>query len=298
MRVLLSCKEDYQGFRGNSCRILSFSENPVKAKGRTIVRAFSVAEAMIALILVSVTLAMSAPLISRQMKNSSGSSLQLAQLMHRIEALEATVPPGAVMYFDPDLVESCPDGWERVPDKYAGRYFRVAGTYNICDRSGENATTGACSGSVDRANTLAVGTFSGDTMRRIRGTFPGMDGDALIKNSGLLFDASIGHSNSYVKALKDFKILSGAFDYVKPSDAGGAWDVENYQEMKYMADVNEYSMAGDYIRYIDPSVLSYGDDLNGWFFLTKFDSSMVVPTAEETTPKSVAMLACRKTTRN
>jgi len=247
--------------------------------------AFSIAEAMMTLLIVSVALAAAAPLISRQVKNSTVANIGAV----------AGVPYGAVMYFDPDLVNACPDGWEKMPAKYEGRYFRAAGTYDICDKSGENTTDGECSGSKDRTVTLAPGTFSGDNMRRIRGTFPGNDADVKIF-SDMLNNASIGVPNSYVKALKDLRILTGAFDYVKPADAGDAWDVSNYANIQYNSSWKEFSAHGDYIKYIDPSILSstYGDSGAWSFFLTKFDSQAIVPTDAETTPKSVSMLVCRK----
>ena len=252
--------------------------------------AFSVAEAMVVLLIMSIVLGVSAPLISKQSK-------KIVEDRNKVDIL---VPYGAVMFFDPELVKKCPSGWEKLPSKYEGRFIRTSGTYDVCDKDGENSASGRCNFNVDKTVNLEPGTFSGDSMRRIKGTFPGMDADVAMYSS-LLIDKSIGVPNAYVKALKDLKILTGVFDYVKPADAGDAWDAGNYQSYMYSKLSKEYSTHGDYIRYIDPSILSFTPSSAGpyfYFFLTKFDSKLMVPTAEETTPKSVSMLACRKISKD
>lgn len=241
-------------------------------------KAFSVAEALIVLLIFAVWLAMSTPLFTKRTKSA-------------IPDMVSNVPSGAVMYFDPDFRTSCPDGWSDVSSKYEGRYIRIAGSFDVCDKSGESE--GSCSGN-KTTKTVSAGTLQGDSMRRITGTFPGEDADVTMYKG---YDSSIGLHNSYVKNLEDYKILSGAFGFVKPSDAGDAWDVENYEQMLYSPNnstLKEFSTVGDFIRYIDPSLLSAVNSGAYHFFLTKFDSALVTPTDYEVRPKSVAMLACRK----
>jgi len=79
--------------------------------------AFSVAEAMITLLIVSVALAASAPLISRQVKNNAAANLPIP-----------TIPSGAVMAFD---LDACPPTWSPLTNRYAGTedaFIRNIGT--------------------------------------------------------------------------------------------------------------------------------------------------------------------------
>lgn len=139
-------------------------------------KGFSIAEAMITLLIVSVMMVASAPLISRQIKNNAANDIQTLKLIKRIEELESkvgTVPAGAVMFFDS---ATCPeeDGWVPVDTSWNGRFPRFSGSYDVCDKTGENSTTGACSGAVLSSVTEgenAVGKLYGDTIRNIEGTF-------------------------------------------------------------------------------------------------------------------------------
>lgn len=77
-------------------------------------KAFSVAEAMVVLLIVSMMLAASAPLISKNMKNSS------------VSTSEFSVPSGAVMFF---YLNKCPQGWTEISQKIpsaAGHFIRIA----------------------------------------------------------------------------------------------------------------------------------------------------------------------------
>ncbi len=125
-------------------------------------KAFSVAEVAIALLIGSIMLGMAAPMITKQMKNENIESVQ-------IEILKKTIiPSGAIMFFDR---ADCPDGWDPLNSKYNGRYFKVAGNYTICDKDGENSD-GTCVGSA--AVTVTDnnrGVFSGDAIRNIEGHF-------------------------------------------------------------------------------------------------------------------------------
>jgi len=91
-----------------------------KCKNKAIFKrgAFSVAEAMMTLLIVSVALAASAPLISRQMKHSITNQLPA----------QAAIPTGAVMFFN---LPNCPDGWTNATTLgWGGRFFRVADAAN------------------------------------------------------------------------------------------------------------------------------------------------------------------------
>ncbi len=86
--------------------------------GLTQTRAFSVAEAMIALLIGSLILGYSAPMIAGQIKHNSMNDMQVQVLNSRIEELRRTqtnIPSGAVMYFD---LGSCPAGWAELTSKY------------------------------------------------------------------------------------------------------------------------------------------------------------------------------------
>ena len=132
--------------------------------------AFSIAEAFITLLIVSVALGSAAPLISKSMKNSQISNFQIMQLQQqmqqlRTEVINNRVPAGTIAFF---AASTCPPGWSRVPDTYNGRFPRFAGNYNICGKDGE--TNGTCSGASTSAN-VAVNELQGDAIRNITGTF-------------------------------------------------------------------------------------------------------------------------------
>lgn len=140
-------------------------------------KAFSVAEAMIALLLGSLALGMAAPMITKQMKHEDLAYAQYETLKRTI------VPSGAIMFFDR---ANCPDGWTPLDNKYNGRYFKVAGDYTICDKDGEN-NNGSCVGSsVATVTNNKAGVFSGDAIRNITGEFSayemGRYGDADLVN--------------------------------------------------------------------------------------------------------------------
>lgn len=74
--------------------------------------AFSVAEAMIALLIGSIALGMAAPMITKQIKQEHFAFAE-KQVMTR--QIEKAVPSGAIMYFD---LDKCPNGWEELTVKY------------------------------------------------------------------------------------------------------------------------------------------------------------------------------------
>lgn len=95
--------------------------------------AFSVAEAFIVLLVGSIALGMSAPMITKQIKAQNMTDTQFRvinreadelrdlvnDLMEEIEDLRnnnnGSTPSGAVMYFD---LSSCPEGWTPLTNKY------------------------------------------------------------------------------------------------------------------------------------------------------------------------------------
>jgi len=82
------------------------------------VKAFSLAEAMIVLLIGTIALGMSAPMISRQLKNETMNNVQFQVLNKKYEELKkvkSDIPSGAVMYFD---LDDCPDGWDELSKKY------------------------------------------------------------------------------------------------------------------------------------------------------------------------------------
>ena len=84
-------------------------------------KAFSVAEALVALAIGGIVLGMSAPLISKQVQNQNFNDVQFRILADKL------VPSGAVMYFD---LDSCPDGWRPLSEKYSqasGAFIRNLG---------------------------------------------------------------------------------------------------------------------------------------------------------------------------
>lgn len=82
-------------------------------------KAFSVAEAMIALLIGSIALGMAAPMITKQVKVQNFSDAQF-----RISR-DYMVPRGAVMFFN---LESCPDKWSEVPSSWANSFLMIKNT--------------------------------------------------------------------------------------------------------------------------------------------------------------------------
>jgi len=121
-------------FQNRYCFQFFTSQNPLTTKS---IKAFSIAEAMIALLIGSLILGYSAPLITNQIKHNNMSDVQAQVLNRKIEELRATqssIPSGAVMYFD---LASCPDGWHPLSDTYPN-----AANAFIRNQSGSGRTLG------------------------------------------------------------------------------------------------------------------------------------------------------------
>ena len=88
-------------------------------------KGFSIAEALVALLIGSLILGASAPIISKQIKHNNFSDAQVQLLLRRIEQLErrnTTVPSGAIMFFN---ANECPDTWTEIKN-LGGKYPRIA----------------------------------------------------------------------------------------------------------------------------------------------------------------------------
>ena len=67
-------------------------------------KTFSIAEVTIALLIGSLILGMTAPMISKQIKNNNSSDAQISILLRRIENLERNnttpIPAGSIIFFE------------------------------------------------------------------------------------------------------------------------------------------------------------------------------------------------------
>lgn len=239
--------------------------------------------------IVGLALGAAAPLISKSMKNSQVSNLQLQYLQKQIDDLKTkTLQSGSIVFFAGD----CPTGWTDMSDSYAGRYVRIAGAYNICDKSGEN-TDGSCKNRL-KTRTLSVGSLESESMRRIWGTFPGTDSDV-----------SYYSVDNYVAKLKQYAVLGGVFDYIRSSDIKNG--TAPYQFPTNWASLLWFDTAGNgqtfntsqsYLQFIDPSLLTVlgGSFSAPMWFINSFDSARQVPTDttnDELRPKTVVLKACK-----
>ena len=89
-------------------------------------KAFSVAEAMVALLIGSVALGVAAPMMTKQMKRENFNDAQFQVLQRQIENLRSQreVPAGAIMFFN---LRRCPTGWTPVSTDFIGHYPRIVG---------------------------------------------------------------------------------------------------------------------------------------------------------------------------
>ena len=122
----------------------------------TPIRAFSVAEAMIALLIGSLILGFSAPMITKQLKHNNFTSIQtqvmnkkIIEMTQKITELEEQVNPAGIVKFFYNT--DCPTGWSNIG--YEGHYIRV--TTNSKD-------------------SYSVGSTIGPSLPNITGGFPGV----------------------------------------------------------------------------------------------------------------------------
>ena len=152
--------------------ISNFDKFPRKSKNIK-KKAFSIAEALVTLMIVGVAMSSAAPLISKTMKNSQVSNFQLQYLQKQIDDLKKDVVPiGTVAFFDSSVTPTsagnpCPRGWTPLSVDYNGRFPRFSGEYSILDLDGVTV--------VERP-TLNVGDMEEDAIRNITGWHGGHGG--------------------------------------------------------------------------------------------------------------------------
>ena len=111
------------------------------------IKAFSIAEAMIALLIGTIILGFSAPMISKQVKNNNLTNTQMQILQRQIDSLNSTlessldrlkIPQGTVAFFN---LANCPDNtWTNVTSLgWGGYYFRVADASNARNAAQEQS---------------------------------------------------------------------------------------------------------------------------------------------------------------
>lgn len=96
------------------------------------IKAFSIAEAMIALLIGSLILGSVAPMVSKQIKFNNASDAQISVLLRRIEQLENRIEPeGSIKFF---YDRPCPTGWtsivSRSNESLDGYYLRISTSTN------------------------------------------------------------------------------------------------------------------------------------------------------------------------
>ncbi len=237
----------------------SFHKNTYMSKRK----AFSVAEATIALLIGSVALGMAAPMITKQIKTQNMTDTQfrvmnnrnqallerINELEERIEELENVenngVPAGTIAFFE---ATTCPDGWSVVNAKYNGRFPRFAGNYDICDKDGENPD-GTCKSAVSSSVVNnAVNLMSGDAIRNISAS--------ILRCSG-----------ARCQLFGEYAGVDGAFSATRTTS--GAFPAADHDDYYY-----------DLIHKLT------------------FNASLVVPTSIENRPKSITLLGCKKNLTN
>lgn len=165
-------------------------------------KAFSVAEAMVTLLITSIALAAAAPIISRNIKNSTTANINIdAQIQHLVNE---QLPVGAVILFDG---ATCPKHWAPLSNKYsgaAGAFIRntggtagnlgvvqVAQLPNIKGSLETTSESGWNGSSFDTAYSTSSGAFS----RSTRTSGWRVQGSRYEKN-GVKFDFNANRSNS------------------------------------------------------------------------------------------------------
>ena len=142
-------------------------------------KAFSLAEAMIVLLIGTIALGMSAPMISRQLKNETMNNVQFQVLNRKIERLEQQVrnsgiPKGTVAFFDNSVVAEsvsnpCPAGWEKVQANWNGRFPRFSGEHTLITYVYDETVETLVDTGVGEKQNLSIGQTQEDAIREIDG---------------------------------------------------------------------------------------------------------------------------------
>ena len=138
-------------------------------------RAFSIAELTVSLLIGNIILAVSAPLISKSVKQNNLNDYQVTMINKKLERIDremSFIPSGMIAFFNRDYPTT---GWTRVDSSWNGRYIKISGQYDVCDKSGEDESTGACVSSVEKTISYSYGVKMGDSIRNITGDFGNMD---------------------------------------------------------------------------------------------------------------------------
>ena len=131
---------------------------------------------MIALLIGSIALGMSAPMITKQVKQNNFSDAQVRITNDSIESIRnevnilreemsSSIPSGMVAFF---AANSCPEGWAEINSSWQGRFPRFAGANYIKDYDKINKAfkdTGVI-------ESLNVGLLQDDAIRNITGSGP------------------------------------------------------------------------------------------------------------------------------
>ena len=278
--------------------------------------AFSVAEAFVMLLVVSVVIGVGAPMITKQIKYNNLSDAQFTRVMRELERVNSRVlPSNAIMFFEGD----CPTNWDDVSNSYAGRYVRIAGDNDICEENGMNPDGTCQQDRLRRTENLTPATLQGEASRRVWGVFPG-DGTGmpLYTADGMYARFQRPPYNmpngdiyevlqSYVKLLKYYKILGGSFDYLE-QDQVESFGFENDYEARYFwADTagrffNRAYATGawrpnirGYVVSLNPGgvTTTSSDNYLASRYVNSFDNSRQIPTDDENRPKTVVLRACK-----
>ena len=264
-------------------------------------KAFSIAEAFITLAIVGVAIGMAAPLVSKQMKNANLTNAEILFIKDKLDKMS-----GGIMFFE----HACPRGWTDMSSSYAGRYVRIAGKYNICDKQGESAS-GSCVSAEREDVSLAAGTLQGEATRRVWGVLPGNDAN-VVPNGG--FPVTIKpnlntydrRNITYVETLENYNLLGGAFGYLEQANATQFGFADDYTSRYwptttnpifnhyYVHGVGTYPLS-KYVTYLEPADLS---DTNSTHYTTisylnSFDNARQVYVSDENRPKTVVLKACK-----
>ena len=168
--------------------------------------AFSVAEAMMALLIGSVALGAAAPMITKQIKHNNYSKVQtniISQQLDRVTTQNNTrledmetnieeiienvenrltnaIPSGAVMYFD---LATCPSGWTPLANKYPN-----AANAFIRNQTGSGRS---------------IGNYQSSAVPNIKGSFGGINST---NNGPFTFRNSVGgvRTGGYVNCVANF----------------------------------------------------------------------------------------------
>ena len=195
-------------------------------------RAFSVAEAMIALLIGTIVLGFSAPMITKQLKHNDYSDAQAQIVNRRIEKLiesnnalkqeietlkksSGGVPKGTVAFFNNTVVAEsatnpCPKGWSLIDSNWQGRFPRFAGKHLIL----EYDTAGKTYKDTGVEETLSVGQIQEDAIRNV------------LDNFNLSFRDD---SSSYPTATSTSGVFSVETTWSKWGFGGGGGRARNYK---------------------------------------------------------------------